>query len=103
MKTKKFFRPLGTTAACVRRMVEAAVKFQTKEPEVPEVEGTTNLDNGENGLDRPFYEYDDIDEARRAARAQGYLPNPAAETQQNNEQTVSNLFVFVFRFLDTKF
>ena len=41
MKTKQYFRRLGTTSACVRRLLDAALQFDTTEPVVSAKENSS--------------------------------------------------------------
>ena len=96
MKTKKYFQRLGTTSACVRRMLDAAVKFCTNE-KLQEEEQDLYSENGDIDASVPFYEHNNIDNARRAARAQGYLPTrpeTAQDSPSAQEQTVSQYMIF---------
>ena len=97
MKTKKYFQRLGTTSACVRRMLDAAVKFCTNE-KLQEEEQDLYSENGDFDASVPFYEHNNIDNARRAARAQGYLPTrpeTAQDSPSAQEQTVSQCMIFL--------
>lgn len=96
MKLKQYFRRLGTTSACVRRMLDAGVKFCTRKLVVPEDdnENGTDGEDGDLDLSLPLEDYDDIDDARRAARAQGILPQ---RPDLPGEQLVSLLFNFFYK------
>ena len=97
MKTKKYFQRLGTTSACVRRILDAAVKFCTNE-KLQEEEQDLNSENGDFDASVPFCEHNNIDNARRAARAQGYLPTrpeTAQDSPSAQEQTVSQYMIFL--------
>ena len=85
MKLKKFFRRLGTTSACIRRILDAALKFVTKEPVVDEM--PMDDDHEEDGDIN-------IDHARRSAAAcnQGTTTTTAPE-ENHDEETVSKSYL----------
>ena len=57
MKLKKYFRILGTTSACVKRMLDAALRFKTKEPG-----GSQNSREENDKEEINLWDYDNIDE-----------------------------------------
>ena len=64
MRGKRYFGTYGTTTACVKRLLEAAVKFDTRDPEESAEEENGGVDD-----ERDPWDFDDIDKALEAARA----------------------------------
>ena len=90
MPRKRHNRRLGTTAGYVRRLLETALRFETKEPS-PAQEDSDN-ENGENEDELDWLSFDDIDNALQHARRHRVAPAPPG-TQPDlsgpTEQTVS--------------
>ena len=76
MRKKKYWSRLGTTSACVRRLLNAALKFDTREP--------VNNDNGKDDIagdiDVSEDDFEDITVARD--RAEQQLEEPSLEGSQ---------------------
>lgn len=88
MKTKEF-RQLGTTAACVRRSVDAAVKFET----VRSHKSRNKIKNGNSERERESWEFENINNALtdlRRRNGQGAQPGPSKAVPEPPGQTVSN-------------
>ena len=70
---KQYFWRLSTTSACVRRLLDAVLKFQkcklSNDEDKQENGGNTHLD-----LSCDIINYDDIKDEVAAARAQRILP-----------------------------
>ena len=65
MSRKRYNGRLGTTAGCVRRLLEAALRFSTKKTESPI---DSDFQNGEINDERELTDFDDIDQAQDFAR-----------------------------------
>ena len=86
MKAKKYCSSLGTTASCVRRLLDAAVSFETKKREHEQRQNEKDNINST----KEIWDYDDIDEARIAARALGLIK--PKDTTESESQVVSVQF-----------
>ena len=108
MKTKKYFRLLGVTSACVRRAVEAAAKFvigpaaastvsdeeeslsSTDPPEVEEMDLASQNPS--------FLQYDDIDDAvaaLRLMRAGAANETPTTTTTVSTKKYCNHVINFI--------
>ena len=85
MKGKKYFRQLGTTSGCVRRAVDAAVKFETVPPEEKEEDDASDR-NGDSEREQDLQEFEDIDD---------YIEYQQRNTSQ--VQTVSNYVCIYYK------
>ena len=92
MPAKRHNRRLGTTAGCVRRLLESALRYETKEPEHQD-NHTEEEHNLLTADDVDFIYFDDIDKAREAARRQGMLPPRGEQEPGSSNQMVSALIV----------
>ena len=91
MPRKRHNGRLGTTAGCVRRLLEHALRFETKEPS-PAQEDLDIGENGENKDELDWLSFDDIDDALQHARLHRVAPAPPGTQQDSSgpaEQTVS--------------
>ena len=92
MPRKRYNRRLGTTAGCMRRLLDSALRFDTKDPSPAQEDFDNIIKNGE--YDNKFYllDYDDINDAVTEARRRGILPGRPGTQQDSSgpvEQTVS--------------
>ena len=88
MKGKEYFRQLGTTSGCVRRAVDAAVKFETVPPEEKEEDDASDC-NGDSKREQDLWEFDDIDD---------YIEYQRRNKEDTSQvQTVSNYVCIYYK------